>query len=568
MTTEGHKSDDPGGDLRFTPPTAQRRVGPYEASLLANMERAERAARQGRTRRRRRVVAIGAVAAAVVVAAALVARAWLDRSGSSTMATVVPVATALSHVDHGCPEPPMLTVAVPEALGTTFSDLVDGFQALPEAPCASFTVVPRASSTVAQSLAGPVRPDAWVTDAALWLEQANRRAGLGLAADEPFATSRVVLAVRPDRASGAAVSWTGLTAGEVPITLPDPATSTVDLFALAAASRRWSSPQLGQVAARSRQLAPGASALALLADPDKAAAAPVAEAELAAYNAANPSTHLAAVEPPDTVAPLQYAFVPVADGTVASRVLRSLADYLGSDAARAVISKHGFSAPGAVSPAPPTPAAAAALREAWAAVDPAPQAVVALDTSASSLSRLDGRTILDALAESTQLAVASLPDRSSVALWYFAEHLGPRGEDHLVVADSAPLTAPAQIQSIARGLGGMSSVAGGDRGLYDTIVAARQAAAATAASGRPSTAVVITAGPNDDDFSASLGAVKSAVAKADPTKPVRLVIIGIGARPNATALTEIAKAGHGQYVAVTKREQLTAVLTRALSGTI
>jgi hypothetical protein len=32
-------------------------------------------------------------------------------------------------------------------------------------------------------------------------------------------------------------------------------------------------------------------------------------------------------------------------------------------------------------------------------------------------------------------------------------------------------------------------------------------------------------------------------------------------------LTEIAKAGHGQYVAVTKPDDLTTALTRALSGT-
>jgi hypothetical protein len=569
VTTEGQMTDDRGGDQYLPPPLpAQRRVGPYEASLLANRERAERAARQRFTRRRRTLVAAGAAATAVLAAAALGAWTWLDRPGSGTMAGVAPVATAQSHVDHGCPTPPMLTVAVPEALGTTFSDLVDGFQALPDAPCASFTVMPRASSTVAQSLAGPVRPDAWVTDAALWLDQANHRAGLGLAADEPFATSRVVLAARTDVSPRAAVSWAELAAGEIPITLPDPATSTAGLFALAAASGRWSSAQLRQVAARSRQLAPGASALGLIADPHKDAAAPVAEPELAAYNAANPSAHLTAVVPSDgAVAPLEYSFVPVADGTVASKVLRSLADYLGSDAARAVTARHGFSAPGAaVSPAPPTPAAAGALREEWADIDPAQRAVVALDVSASSLSRLEGETILDCQAESTQLAVASLPDRSSVALWYFAQHLGPRGEDHRVVADSAPLTAPAQIHTIARGLGGMSEVAGGDRGLYDTIVAARQAAAATAVAGRPGTAVIVTAGPNDDDVSASLGAVTSAVAKADPAKPVQLVIIGIGTKPDAAALTEIAKAGRGQYVAVTTREELTAALTRALSG--
>ncbi|MBC9821853.1 substrate-binding and VWA domain-containing protein [Terrabacter sp. MAHUQ-38] len=566
MTTEGHQSDDRGGDQRFPPPPPQRRVGPYEASLLANRERAERAARQSLTRRRRTLVAVGAVATAVVVAAALGARTWLGRPGSSTVAGIAPVATAQSHVHRGCPEPPMLTIAVPEALGTTFSDLVDGFQALPDAPCASFTVVPRASSAVAQSLAGPVRPDAWVTDAALWLDQANHRAGLGLLADEPFATSRVVLAVRPEPAPGAAVSWAGLAAGGIPVTIPDPATSTAGLFALAAAAGRWSSPQLAEVAARSRQLLPGESALGVFADPDTDAAAPVAEAELAAYNAANPSVHLAAVVPSDRVAPLEYAFVPVADGTVASRVLRSLADYLGSDAARAVLTRHGFSAPGAAaSPAPPTPGAADALREEWAAVDPAPHAVVALDVSAASLSRLDGETILDSLAESTQLAVASLPDRSSVALWYFAQHLGPRGEDHRVVADSGPLTAPAQIQTIARGLGGMSGVVGGDRGLYDTIEAAHQAAAANASAGRPSTAVIVTTGPNDDDFGASLGAVKSAVAKADPARPVHLVIVGIGTKPDAAVLAEIAKAGRGQYIAVTKREELAAALTRALS---
>ncbi len=113
----------------------------------------------------------------------------------------------------------------------------------------------------------------------------------------------------------------------------------------------------------------------------------------------------------------------------------------------------------------------------------------------------------------------------------------------------------------------MQGVAGGGRGLYDTIVAATQAASSQSAAGAPNTAVVVTAGPNDDDFGASLGEVKSALSTTSTSDTsVRLVIIGVGDKPNATILTEVAEATGGAYLAATSADQLSEAVGSALAG--
>ncbi|GAA6524367.1 substrate-binding and VWA domain-containing protein [Intrasporangium sp. DVR] len=565
---------------------------------MQNRARVQEAVQRQQQRRRQVRITVSAVAAVAVVAAGAVGFQLLRGGGGAALSApgVAPDAPTTQLVASGCSRPAELTVAVPAAMAPAFTEIVGAFNAQPGVPCASFTVVPREASTVAQSMAGPTRPDAWVTDAGLWLEQANRRAGLGLVADEPFAASPVLLAMGGDAAEDAEGSgWAELARTGPDLVLPDPATSTVGLLTLSASAAHWSEPVLRQVAESSRSVRAGDSALVAASDGRRDVATPVSRAELVAYNTTNPRSPLAAVAPSDGAPALEYSLVAVADGTVASRVLRSLRDFLASDAARAVVARHGFTPPGeadtpqpseAATPAsagvgapatttvrgtvktlaPPALATVEKLRDTWAALQPAPQAILALDTSATTLGRLDGETILDRITEAAQVGIATLPDRSKVGVWLYGQHLGPKGEDHRALVSPAALSGAGQLQAIAKGLGSMSSVAGGGRGLYDTVIAAVGAARAQAQPGRANTAVVVTAGPNDDDFGASLGAVKAALGKTASGQGVHLVIIGVGAKPDATVLTEVAAAAGGSYRAVQQGNELAPAISAALAG--
>ena len=604
----GGRNETGRDDNTDAPRAGSRRIGPYEASLVDNRERVQQAVKRQQQRRRQVRISVAAAGAVALVAAGGVGFQLLRDGATAQLAApgVVPDAPVSQRVASGCKRPADLTVAVPSAMAPAFADVVEAFNAQPGVPCASFTVVPLEASTVAQSLAGPTRPDAWVLDAALWLEQANSRAGLGLVADEPFAAAPVVLAMTgpaADEAEGSGWPQVVAPAEEDPrLVLPDPATSTVGLLSLAASaahlpqSRDAAESALRHVAETSGSAPLAASALVAASDSRRNVTTPVSLAELARYNAANPRSPLTGVAPAEGSPVLEYSLVAVADGTVASRVLRSLRDFLASDEARAVVTTHGFTAPGQPGAAPgqpgtapgqpgaasstattpvrgtlqalPAPSLAAIekLRDTWAGLQPAPHGILALDTSATTLTRLDGETILDHIAQGAQTGLAALSDRSKVGLWLYGQHLGPRGEDHRVVVAPGALNGAGQLQAIAQGLGSLPSVAGGGRGLYDTVIAAVDAARAGAQPGRANTAVVVTAGPNDDDFGASLGAVKAALRRSSTEPGVRLVIIGVGPKPDAKLLTEVAASAGGTYTAVQQADDLAPAITAALNG--
>ncbi|ADU49190.1 substrate-binding and VWA domain-containing protein [Intrasporangium calvum] len=611
----GGRNETGRDDTTDAPRAGSRRIGPYEASLVDNRERVQQAVKRQQQRRRQVRISVAAAGAVALVAAGGVGLQLL-RDGTPTQLAapgVVPEAPTSQRVASGCKRPANLTVAVPSAMAPAFAEVVEAFNAQPGVPCASFTVVPLEASTVAQSLAGPTRPDAWVLDADLWLEQANSRAGLGLVADEPFAASPVVLAMTGPAADEAEGSgWPQVVAPaeeDLRLVLPDPATSTVGLLSLAASaahlpqSREAGESALRQVAETSGSVPVAASALVAASDPGRNVTTPVSLSELARYNAANPRSPLTGVAPAEGSPVLEYSLVAVADGTVASRVLRSLRDFLASDEARAVVTTHGFTAPGqpAAAPAQPgaapgQPAAAPAqpaaapstaatpvrgtvqplpapslaatekLRDTWAALQPAPHGILALDTSATTLTRLDGETILDHITRGAQIGLAALSDRSKVGVWLYGQHLGPKGEDHRVVVAPGALSGAGQLQAIAQGLESLPSVAGGGRGLYDTVIAAVDAARTGGQPGRANTAVVVTAGPNDDDFGASLGAVKAALRRSSTEPAVRLVIIGVGPKPDAKLLTEVAASAGGTYTAVQQAGDLAPAITAALNG--
>lgn len=587
-------------------PVPARQPGPYEATLAATRERAELLARQRSVRKRRRLVIVAAASAALVATSVALGVRFLRPEPGAGQAGTAPVVQTTDVAAAGCKRPAGLKVVVSPAIATTFTDLLEAFQQQPGVPCAGFKVIPQEPSVVAQGLAGPSRPDAWVTDASTWLAQANSRAGLGLAADAPFATSQIVVAGRPAVTDPyESLGWEDLATGDAELVLPDPTTSTTGLFSLVAAGPHWSSTEYGEAATRSRSLAARGSLLQVVSSPEHNALTPVAEAELAAYNATNPSAPLHALRPADGTAALEYSLVAVADGTVASRVLRSLRDFLATEAAGEILRHHGFAVPGAqpttattaattgsttgstataTTPAAggsaassvrgalrtnaaPDAAAIEAARQEWSTFAPAPQAVLALDVSSASLSRFGGGPAIDTFQSGTQSALAQLPDRSTVALWVYAQHLGDKGADHRALTGSAPLTQPAQVQALAKGLGTLRSSAGGGRGLYDAVVAAHAAAAARAEPGRPNTAVIVTAGGNDDDYGASLGAAKAALGRtADPAMHVRLVIIGVGTQPDAAVLTQLAKSAGGTYVSVKAPDDLDDAIVDAITA--
>lgn len=564
-------------------PVPAPRVGPYEASLIESHDRAALMRRMRRRARRRRIGILVVTVVAILAVSLGLGSHFLGLQPTGGSDGPAPAAQSSSDGGPNCQNPTTLKVNVPEAIATTFAALAEAYRSQPGVPCVKFTITTRAPSIVAQSIAWPDRPDAWVIDAPVWLDQANRRAGLHLAGDVPFATSPIVVAMKPAAAEAAANhGWSELAASKNELVLPEPTHSTVGLYGLVAASEYWSRTQLRSAADFARRNGER-SLLDVVRLPQSNVITPVSMAELAAFNAANPATALAAVHPADGVATLEYSIVLVTETNPGMRaVLKSLRDFLATDEAGEIVTRNGFTFPSgkplptitsgpvrgtAKVVAAPSATEIAAARQAWAEVARPPQAVIALDVSSTSLSTVGGETVLELIRRSTQRGLAALPEGSTVALWAFGQHLGGEDQDHKVLAPSDELTEPSQVQSVARALASLKALAGGDRGLYDTIVAAQAAARAESGPDRANSAIIITSGANEDDAGLSLGETRAAVAAvSDANRDLELVIIGVGPKADARNLSSIADSAGGTYVAVSTADDLLRALQKALNG--
>ena len=116
-------------------------------------------------------------------------------------------------------------------------------------------------------------------------------------------------------------------------------------------------------------------------------------------------------------------------------------------------------------------------------------------------------------------------------------------------------------------MAGLGTSVGGGSGLYDTIASAVGWAAARWEPGRTNTVVIVADGPNEDDFGLTLEALEQRLTRGkNAAKPVRLVILGLGDRPDAAAMKAIVAIQGGEYVATKGVDELEPALTRALGG--
>jgi hypothetical protein len=120
-----------------------------------------------------------------------------------------------------------------------------------------------------------------------------------------------------------------------------------------------------------------------------------------------------------------------------------------------------------------------------------------------------------------------LPDDSRVGLWEFGTKLDPP-RDYRPLLASRLLNAEHR-QATVDACGRLNARATGT-GLYDTILAAYNAAKETYRPGVPNRVLVFTDGLNKDASSMTLAQLKTSLGKAhDPKRPVNLSVVIFGA---------------------------------------
>ncbi|MET7418066.1 VWA domain-containing protein [Dactylosporangium sp. NPDC005555] len=437
-------------------------------------------------------------------------------------------------------------------------------------------------------------PTVWIPDSTAWLV---RMQAVSRAAFEPDATSvaasPVTLAVPEpllstlDAGGGTAgapqvAALLSKVAGkQVQLASVDPRRSTAGL---AGAGLLYDSivtepKKLVDVVKAYRSIAVTADQAALVKSAGPAQVAPMSEQAVIAHNAGGPAVPLAAlsVEPPVT---LDYPYATISGKPRANIEAAGLfRTALTAEGNRDVFAKLGFrAADGSTSAGFPAGRGAATapvtvkpLAEAqkindilgyWNATT-APSRVLTLVDITSSVNRPMGGSgspsRLQVLRKTATDGLGLFTDDSELGLWAY-------GSGYQEVVPLNPLNQGQRARlttAVAAAKAGPSDVCG----LYETVLSAYKALKEGYKEGRSNTVVVFTDGSNSKP-GMSLETLKLELERAtDPTRPVRVVLLGVGPDVKQQELAEIAAATGGRSFVVTDPEQIGNIFLQALIRT-
>ena len=488
--------------------------------------------------------------------------------------------------------PEIATALQQQASDWSSSARVDG-------SCVSITVTPldpadMAASVASQSnasLAGVGQaggktkvPDVWVPDSSTWLQRLRTVKGDSVPPSaQSVAKSPVVLAMPEPIATqfgwpNTKLTWTALLAKvtsdtTVKVGVVDPTRNAAGLnglLAMAAVAAASGANATQTETAVLRELSTNSSSVpdeVLKRFPrasDKAAltsglsAAPLSEQSVITYNAGQPPVRLAAlyVDPAPSSLDYPYVIMPATNGdkaTAAAAFYKQLGtssfrDRLAAVGLRGADGSAGKNfqvptgAPDTFTEASPLPAGAAidTVVKGWLAISLPARMLAVLDVSGSMLTPVPtagGATRMQVTTEAARKGLTLFDDRWALGLWTFSTLLDG-AKDYKELVPIGPLSAqrPALLQALA----GIQAKKNGDTGLYDTIVAGYKAVQSGWDPGAVNSIMIMTDGQNDDPAGITIDqCIATLKSMADPKKPIRLILIGIGTDASEAEMKQV-----------------------------
>ncbi len=524
--------------------------------------------RAGRRGRGAGPVPVAVLAVGAMLAGAGVTYALVDGEGSADAAA-------------GCVGPSIVVAAAP-AIAPVLTELVD------DAGCEQVAVQAEAPALVsARVAAGKDAPDVWIPDSSAWVQ---RVAVSAPATPQPLveslATSPVVLVAGSGELPG---SWSAALA-DAGLVLGDPLTSAAAMVPLVAAAAEATSTgadlattivPLAQAQAGGREDLPDEVGRLRALGRDGARLTVVSEQALLAT-----APGFAAQAPASGTLLLDYPVLLTAGEERRADIdetTRALVRLLGEQDARTALADADFRDPkgtplddgvGPVTALPASPEQVSAVLEQWARLVLPSRTLAVVDVSGSMDFDAGGRTRLELTVAATGQGLGLFPDAAAIGLWAFSERLD--GEvDHRELLPIRPLGARAprgragatQREALGAGLAELAGLTGGGTGLYDTTLAAYRAVQADYDPGASNSVLLFTDGANDDPGSISLAELLDRLnALADPSRPVRIIAIGISADADAAALRRIARSTGGDAYIAKDPADMATVFRQALGS--
>jgi Ca-activated chloride channel family protein len=303
-----------------------------------------------------------------------------------------------------------------------------------------------------------------------------------------------------------------------------------------------------------------------------ATAGPVAEQAVYAYNATSPPNPLVGVAFEPAAPRLDYPYAIRAGLSVeVNQAAEQFRDAV--LAASPTLFKYAFRTPGGGAgpgfpdPPPPPGGGGDALGDSakilrtlalWGAANAPSRTLALLDVTSSMGTSIGGSSRSDVMAAAAQAGLELFTPDSQVGLWAF-------GAAHQEVLPIGALTAASRDELQAR-MAGAAPTTSNQAQLYQTLLDAYKVMLEGYEPGRPNLIVVLTDGADSDTTTLRREQFKQDVQRlADPARPIRVVLIGIGASAaDASALQEIAAVVGGGYFPLTSPDQIQAIFLNAL----
>ena len=506
--------------------------------------------------------------------------------------------------DGGCAGTVSVDItASPDIAPALAAILEEGSGELPQidGACIETAITPLASAEMAATIGPQSSVDLWVPDSSMWLDRMSAE-GIELGEVTSIASSPLVAVASEPMANqigwpDTEFSWTAVLSSDgPPATIVDPTSSSTGFATLLAAGVALgvgtdAADQLavvGAMTALSQNVTPTVEEAFAAADqaPDEAPVFTAIEQAVARHNQAsfNP---VVALYPAEGTVLFDYPAIPVGrpDTPLAVReAAGELVAYFSSQEAVQVLHQHGFRSadgtaganvgigdnldPGPVQALPALPPEVSReLVSQWTALSLDMRMLAVIDVSGSMI-ETDGtdQSRAELVQGAATTALALLPDSSSVGLWVFSTLENTETEaDWRELVPIGPLSEPVETEqgevSRLEALGGAAAqipgiveanaphATRGWTGLYDTINGAFNAIKDGYEASKINSIVVLTDGADESppglSSDVSLDELLAMIESQDPTRPIPIIVIGIGEEADMDALTEIADASGG-----------------------
>jgi Ca-activated chloride channel family protein len=437
-------------------------------------------------------------------------------------------------------------------------------------------------------------PSVWIPDSTAWL---GRVAEVDSSAFSPgpksIASSPVLMAM--PQAAAQLVGWPGTklqvaqvkpllaAGGPLKLGVAEPRRDTASLAAtiLLGDALATSDDQLPALVKTFRGVVKTSSTAELLRTfGDKVNAGPASEQAILAFNATNPPVKLVGVglDPAPALLDYPYAIRAGVSREIAQAAEQFRVALLGAASAQR-LAKEGFRAPngqiGAGFPASTATDTAPVVGSAvddparvdralglWSAANSPSRTLALFDVTSSMGTLMDTAngqaTRAQVMIAAAQGGLGLFAGDSEVGMWAF-------GPQHQEVLPIAPLGADQRAQFDQR-MAGAQPVASNRSELYATLLAAYKTMKDSYNATRPNIIIALTDGGDSDTSDVRREQFKQDIQRlADPTKPIRVVIIGVSVvGADAANLQAIADIVGGGFFPLTSPEQIQTIFLKAL----